>query len=161
MLSAHISPEVVLRPPSLQPQMFVSCDCRPSPPSRLEAGFQPFIMRCRPPHLCPSYDWMQALTPLTIGRSRGTASALGALWGFGHSTGQLILGMMMVLLKVGVNNLAEDILGFFTSWFERPPTLLQATATALVRVTVPQLSRAATLEMIAAISQRFFLLSVL
>jgi hypothetical protein len=44
---------------------------------------------------------MQALTPLTIGRSRVAASALGALWGFGHSTGQLILGLIMVLLKVG------------------------------------------------------------
>jgi hypothetical protein len=29
------------------------------------------------------------------------ASAMGALWGFGHSTGQLLLGLAMVLLKVG------------------------------------------------------------
>lgn len=42
----------------------------------------------------------QALTPLTIGRNRVAASALGALWGFGHSSGQLILGLVMVLLKV-------------------------------------------------------------
>ena len=42
----------------------------------------------------------QALTPLTIGRNRFAASALGALWGFGHSTGQLILGLFFVLLKV-------------------------------------------------------------
>ena len=42
----------------------------------------------------------QALTPLTIGRNRIAASALGALWGFGHSTGQLILGLCIVLLKV-------------------------------------------------------------
>lgn len=43
---------------------------------------------------------LQALTPLTIGRSRAAASALGALWGFGHSTGQLILGLVFVVLKV-------------------------------------------------------------
>jgi hypothetical protein len=43
---------------------------------------------------------LQALTPLTIGRGRAAASALGALWGFGHSTGQLILGLVFVLLKV-------------------------------------------------------------
>ena len=43
---------------------------------------------------------MQALTPLTIGRSSATASLLGALWGFGHSIGQLVLGLLMVILKV-------------------------------------------------------------
>lgn len=43
---------------------------------------------------------LQALTPLTIGRNRAAASALGALWGFGHSTGQLILGLVFVILKV-------------------------------------------------------------
>lgn len=45
-------------------------------------------------------DHLAALTPLTIGRTRAAASTLGALWGFGHSTGQLILGMVFVLLKV-------------------------------------------------------------
>lgn len=43
---------------------------------------------------------LQALTPLTIGRKRIDATALGALWGFGHSTGQLILGLVFVLLQV-------------------------------------------------------------
>ena len=43
---------------------------------------------------------MQALTPLTIGRSNIKATLMGALWGFGHSIGQLILGLLMVLLKV-------------------------------------------------------------
>lgn len=42
----------------------------------------------------------QALTPLTIGRSSFKATLLGALWGFGHSIGQLILGLLMVVLKV-------------------------------------------------------------
>lgn len=31
--------------------------------------------------------------------SHWRASLLGALWGFGHSTGQLILGLLMVVLK--------------------------------------------------------------
>lgn len=42
---------------------------------------------------------MQALTPLTIGRNRFSASLLGSLWGLGHSTGQLVLGLAFVLLK--------------------------------------------------------------
>ena len=43
---------------------------------------------------------IQALTPFTIGRSHAAASLLGALWGFGHSTGQLIMGLVMIILKV-------------------------------------------------------------
>lgn len=46
-------------------------------------------------------DHLAALTPLTIGVSHFKASLLGALWGFGHSVGQLLLGLCMVLLKVG------------------------------------------------------------
>jgi hypothetical protein len=42
----------------------------------------------------------QALTPLTIGRSKAKSALLGSLWGLGHSTGQLLLGLLMVLLKV-------------------------------------------------------------
>ena len=42
----------------------------------------------------------QALTPLTIGRSHVRGALLGALWGFGHSIGQLLLGLLMVILKV-------------------------------------------------------------
>ncbi|PNG99099.1 hypothetical protein TSOC_015130, partial [Tetrabaena socialis] len=56
----------------------------------LAAGFLHTL--CGPDHLA-------ALTPLTIGRNRFAASALGALWGFGHSTGQLILGLVFVVLK--------------------------------------------------------------
>jgi hypothetical protein len=42
---------------------------------------------------------LQALTPLTIGRSHVKGALLGALWGFGHSIGQLLLGLLMVVLK--------------------------------------------------------------
>jgi len=45
---------------------------------------------------------VQALTPFTIGRSHAAASLLGALWGFGHSTGQLIMGLVMIILKVNM-----------------------------------------------------------
>ncbi|KAI7839177.1 hypothetical protein COHA_007067 [Chlorella ohadii] len=50
-------------------------------------------------HTLAGADHLAALTPLTIGRSHWRASLLGALWGFGHSTGQLILGLLMVVLK--------------------------------------------------------------
>lgn len=78
---------------------------------------------------------LQALTPLTIGRGRVAASALGAIWGFGHSTGQLILGLVFVLLKerfhdfvpflsrwagtvVGCTLLAIGGMGIYESWVE-------------------------------------------
>ena len=44
---------------------------------------------------------IQALAPFTIGRNQVTASLLGALWGFGHSAGQLFMGLLMIILKVG------------------------------------------------------------
>lgn len=42
---------------------------------------------------------VQALTPLTINRNRWAAALLGSLWGLGHSTGQLFLGIAFSLLK--------------------------------------------------------------
>ncbi|KAK9906886.1 hypothetical protein WJX75_009765 [Coccomyxa subellipsoidea] len=50
-------------------------------------------------HTLSGPDHLAALTPLTIGRSSLKATLLGALWGFGHSIGQLILGLLMVVLK--------------------------------------------------------------
>ena len=86
-------------------------------------------------HTLAGADHLAALTPLTIGRSYLRASLLGALWGFGHSTGQLILGLLMVLLKdrfqqlvpalskwggttVGLTLLAIGALGVYESFFE-------------------------------------------
>lgn len=54
----------------------------------------------------------QALTPLTIGRSPAKAGLLGSLWGFGHSTGQLILGLGLVLLKERFDALAPALTKF-------------------------------------------------
>ncbi|CAD7705240.1 unnamed protein product [Ostreobium quekettii] len=44
-------------------------------------------------------DHLAGLTPLTLGKSQSIAAALGALWGFGHSTGQLLLGLAFIFLK--------------------------------------------------------------
>lgn len=81
-------------------------------------------------------DHLAALTPLTIGRGRGAATALGALWGFGHSTGQLILGLMFVFLKerftdlvpalskwagtvIGLTLIAIGLMGIYETYFEK------------------------------------------
>lgn len=86
-------------------------------------------------HTLAGADHLAALTPLTIGRTHFSASLLGALWGFGHSTGQLILGLLMVVLKdrfqqlvpalskwggttVGLTLLAIGALGVYESFFE-------------------------------------------
>lgn len=86
-------------------------------------------------HTLAGADHLAALTPLTIGRSHLRASLLGALWGFGHSTGQLILGLLMVVLKdrftalvpalskwggttVGLTLLAIGALGVYEAFFE-------------------------------------------
>eukprot|EP01024_Parvocaulis_polyphysoides_P034036 TRINITY_DN30148_c1_g1_i9.p1 TRINITY_DN30148_c1_g1~~TRINITY_DN30148_c1_g1_i9.p1 ORF type:complete len:263 (+),score=53.35 TRINITY_DN30148_c1_g1_i9:93-881(+) len=44
-------------------------------------------------------DHLAALTPLTMGRGKLVAGLLGALWGFGHGTGQLCLGLAFTFLK--------------------------------------------------------------
>jgi ABC-type multidrug transport system fused ATPase/permease subunit len=86
-------------------------------------------------HTLAGADHLAALTPLTIGQSHLRASMLGALWGFGHSTGQLLLGLLMVILKdrfqqlvpalskwggttVGLTLLAIGALGVYESFFE-------------------------------------------
>ncbi|KAI3431755.1 hypothetical protein D9Q98_004797 [Chlorella vulgaris] len=87
-------------------------------------------------HTLAGADHLAALTPLTIGRSQFKASLLGALWGFGHSTGQLILGLLMVVLKdrfqqlvpaldkwggatVGLTLLAIGTMGMYETYFEQ------------------------------------------
>lgn len=48
-------------------------------------------------HTLAGPDHLAALTPLTIGRNPLTAGVLGSLWGLGHSSGQLVLGLGMML----------------------------------------------------------------
>lgn len=63
-------------------------------------------------HTLAGADHLAALTPLTIGVSHLKASLLGALWGFGHSMGQLILGLGMVLLKDRFETLVPTLTRF-------------------------------------------------
>ncbi|GLI67512.1 hypothetical protein VaNZ11_011716 [Volvox africanus] len=105
----------------------------------LAAGFLHTL--CGPDHLA-------ALTPLTIGRNRFAASALGALWGFGHSTGQLILGLVFVVLKerfhdlvpflskwagtvVPLTLIAIGMMGIYESFFEKGDAHAEAEAEAV------------------------------
>jgi hypothetical protein len=46
---------------------------------------------------------------LTFGHGHVKASLLGCLWGLGHSTGQLILGLMMVVLKDRFNSVVPAL----------------------------------------------------
>lgn len=50
-------------------------------------------------HTLAGPDHLAALAPLTVGRAPGASALCGALWGLGHSAGQLALGLGMVLLK--------------------------------------------------------------
>lgn len=63
-------------------------------------------------HTLAGADHLAALTPLTIGRSPAKAGLLGSLWGFGHSTGQLILGLGLVLLKERFDAIAPALTKF-------------------------------------------------
>lgn len=58
-------------------------------------------------HTMTGPDHLASLAPLTIGRSKVQSTLLGALWGAGHGTGQLLLGSIFLLFKVScVFNLA-------------------------------------------------------
>ena len=67
----------------------------------------PLYWSCKYGNLDDCINCMQALAPFTIGRSQVTASLLGALWGFGHSAGQLFMGLLMIILKVSTNLLTQ------------------------------------------------------
>ncbi|KAL6514505.1 Chloroplast protein FOR GROWTH AND FERTILITY 2 [Orobanche gracilis] len=50
-------------------------------------------------HTLSGPDHLAALAPLSIGRTRMESAAVGALWGCGHDAGQLLFGLMFLLLK--------------------------------------------------------------
>ncbi|XP_027089311.1 uncharacterized protein LOC113783411 [Coffea eugenioides] len=50
-------------------------------------------------HTLSGPDHLAALAPLSIGRTRIESAAVGALWGCGHDAGQVIFGLMFLLLK--------------------------------------------------------------
>lgn len=63
-------------------------------------------------HTLAGPDHLAALAPLTVGRAAGPSAGRGALWGLGHSAGQLILGLAMVLLK----GRFEQLVPALTKW---------------------------------------------
>jgi len=50
-------------------------------------------------HTLTGPDHLAALAPLTIGRSRAQSTLLGGLWGCGHNTGQILFGMVFLVLR--------------------------------------------------------------
>ncbi|KAJ3689998.1 hypothetical protein LUZ61_019162 [Rhynchospora tenuis] len=50
-------------------------------------------------HTLSGPDHLVALAPLSIGRTRTESALVGALWGFGHDAGQVIFGLIFLLLK--------------------------------------------------------------
>mmetsp|Transcript_6538 Transcript_6538/g.16008 ORF Transcript_6538/g.16008 Transcript_6538/m.16008 type:complete len:352 (-) Transcript_6538:119-1174(-) len=55
-------------------------------------------------HTVAGPDHLASLAPMVIGRRRSVFEnfGLGALWGSGHATGQLIIGLACLLVKVGL-----------------------------------------------------------
>ena len=54
-------------------------------------------------HTLTGPDHLAALTPLTIGRTRLQSTLLGGLWGMGHNTGQVIFGILFLILRERLN----------------------------------------------------------
>lgn len=63
----------------------------------LSSGWAGFLAGCL--HTLSGPDHLVALAPLSIGRSRLESGLVGALWGCGHDAGQVIFGMLFLLLK--------------------------------------------------------------
>ncbi|XP_074275677.1 chloroplast protein FOR GROWTH AND FERTILITY 2-like [Silene latifolia] len=63
----------------------------------LSSAWTGFLAGCL--HTLSGPDHLAALAPLSIGRSRLESAAVGALWGCGHDAGQLIFGLLFLLLK--------------------------------------------------------------
>ncbi|KAJ8572211.1 hypothetical protein K7X08_008722 [Anisodus acutangulus] len=63
----------------------------------LTSAWTGFLAGCL--HTLSGPDHLAALAPLSIGRTRMESAAVGALWGCGHDAGQLIFGLLFLLLK--------------------------------------------------------------
>ncbi|WOL18592.1 hypothetical protein Cni_G27389 [Canna indica] len=50
-------------------------------------------------HTLSGPDHLAALAPLSIGRTRTDSAIVGALWGCGHEAGQVIFGLLFLMLK--------------------------------------------------------------
>ncbi|CBI37866.3 unnamed protein product, partial [Vitis vinifera] len=63
----------------------------------LSSAWTGFFAGCL--HTLSGPDHLAALAPLSVGRSRMESAAVGALWGCGHDAGQMIFGLLFLLLK--------------------------------------------------------------
>ncbi|CAN1307618.1 Chloroplast protein FOR GROWTH AND FERTILITY 2 [Linum perenne] len=63
----------------------------------LSSAWTGFFAGCL--HTLSGPDHLAALAPLSIGRTRLESAAVGALWGCGHDAGQVIFGLIFLLLK--------------------------------------------------------------
>ncbi|XP_047307663.1 uncharacterized protein LOC124911251 isoform X2 [Impatiens glandulifera] len=63
----------------------------------LSSAWTGFLAGCL--HTLSGPDHLAALAPLSIGRSKLESAAVGALWGCGHDAGQVIFGLLFLLLK--------------------------------------------------------------
>lgn len=87
-------------------------------------------------HTLAGPDHLAGLAPLTLGQNQIMAATMGALWGFGHSSGQLLLGLAFILLKdkfqglvpvlskwsgtvVGLTLIAIGVMGIYESVFNK------------------------------------------
>ncbi|KAF9621431.1 hypothetical protein IFM89_021470 [Coptis chinensis] len=67
----------------------------------LSSAWTGFFAGCL--HTLSGPDHLTALAPLSIGRTRLESAAVGALWGCGHDAGQVIFGLLFLLLKDGLH----------------------------------------------------------
>ncbi|KAF8033193.1 hypothetical protein BT93_D1945 [Corymbia citriodora subsp. variegata] len=63
----------------------------------LSSAWTGFFAGCL--HTLSGPDHLAALAPLSIGRTRMESAAVGALWGCGHDAGQVLFGLLFLLLK--------------------------------------------------------------
>ncbi|XP_022135872.1 uncharacterized protein LOC111007714 [Momordica charantia] len=63
----------------------------------LNSAWTGFFAGCL--HTLSGPDHLAALAPLSIGCNRMESAAVGALWGCGHDAGQVIFGLLFLLLK--------------------------------------------------------------
>ncbi|XP_020093437.1 uncharacterized protein LOC109713677 [Ananas comosus] len=63
----------------------------------LSSAWTGFFAGCL--HTLSGPDHLAALAPLSIGRSRIESAVVGALWGCGHDAGQVLFGLLFLLLK--------------------------------------------------------------
>ncbi|KAK8530023.1 hypothetical protein V6N13_102907 [Hibiscus sabdariffa] len=63
----------------------------------LSSAWTGFFAGCL--HTLSGPDHLAALAPLSIGRTRMGSAVVGALWGCGHDAGQVIFGLIFLILK--------------------------------------------------------------